>query len=926
MAVTPVVDLVAEAQLNGVWTDISTDVYQRDDVVVTRGQPDESTAVRPTICTMTLDNRAGNYSTRNPMGAYYGSIGRNTPMRLAARRDLDEFNRTSSSNWSTSSNSSAGAHPSGNPWLFSGGGGSVVGTDCVVGSGVATHSVPAVAAFRLNVQTYAMVDGDVAVTWSCALASITGGNIEPGNLILNATPTTAAFYAMVRIVVAPGGAITISLMTNGGTVLAPAVTTGLTYAAGTKYRVRGQWEGRTYRARCWLASGAEPLTWQVVATDATKVAQVNGWPGVRSGIATANTNALPIVFTYDDWEVRSYRFYGEASNFPASMDVTGNDQYVRLEAAGITRRLGATGTPPLQSAMYRAAQTGVPAPVHYWPCEDGAGAAGASNITVPSAPLTVAVGATTWSTYTGFDCSKALPQFNKTDIWQAWTLGYAVTGTTQLRFLMHVPSGGTASGSSIMDLKTTGTIGMFRLIYDGSGGNLRLEGYDANNVLAFTSGSITFHVDDRRVRVDFQMVENGSGGVDWKIATLGVGESGGSYITGTVASQTVGAMYSLVVNSQQQLSSVAIGHVMLYTTAVDMFAQAAQLNAYAGETASARMVRLAGEEGIELYVTAGQYDDSGIPMGSQTPQTLLSLLQECAEVDMGYLVEARSFLGYLYRRRTDLYNQLATVTASYSGHEMQGDWSGPVSDDQITHNDITLTRQGGGSLRSTSSTGRMSTAAPPAGAGPYPGSDTVNVQVDGFLRDLGGWRLGQGTIDRERYSAVSLDRRNIHVQANAALLAGLTNADTGLKCVITGTSPIGLYDDGEQVITGYVEHLSRFVHTVALTTTPEELYHAPVFDDGISRWSPDTSTVGTGFNTVATSLSITSAAGTPLWTTSAGDFPFDVIIAGERMTVTNITGAASPQTFTVTRSVNGVVKSHLVGEQVSLFRPVYLAL
>lgn len=926
MTVTPVLDLVAEAQLNGAWTDISTDVYQRDDVIITRGQPDESTAVRPSVCTLTLDNRLGNYSTRNPMGAYFGSIGRNTPVRLAIRRDLDEFNRTSASNWGISSNSSAGAHPSGNQWLFSGAGGVVAATDCVVGSGVGTHSVPTTAAFRYNVQTYAMVDADVAVTWSCALASITGGSIEPGNLILNATPTTAASLVIVRVSVAPGGAITISLINVSGAILAPAVTTGLTYSAGTKYRTRGQWEGRTYRAKCWLASSAEPLAWQVVATDTTKLSQVNGWAGVRSGVAAANSNALPIVFTYDDWEVRNYRFYGEASNFPASVDVSGKDQYVHLEVAGITRRLGSTGTPPLQSAMYRAALTGIPAPVHYWPCEDGNGATGASNITVPSAPLTVAVGTTTWSTYTGFDCSKSLPQFNKTDIWQAWTLGYAVTGTTQLRFLMHIPSGGTTGGSSIVDVKTTGTIGLFRLIYDGSGGNLRLEGYDANNALAFTSGSIAFHVDDRNVRVDFQLVENGSGGVDWKIATLGVGESGGGYTTGTVASKTVGAVYSLVFNSQQQLSSVAIGHVMLYTTAVDMFVQAAQLNAYTGETGYARMVRLAAEEGIELYVTAGQYDDSAIPMGSQTPQTLLSLLQECVKVDQGYLTEARTFLGYIYRRRTDMYNQSATLPTSYSNHELQPTWSGPLTDDQNMLNDITVTRQGGGSFRSTLTSGRLSTAAPPTGVGPIPASVTVNAQVDGFLRDLGGWRLGLGTVDRERYSPIALDRRNIHVTANAALLAALTNADTGLKATIAGMSKLGLYDDAEQIVTGYTEHLSRFVHTVDVTTVPEEPYHVPVFDDGISRWSPDSSTVGTGFNTVAVSLSIASAAGTPLWTTDVADVPFDIIIAGERMTVTAITGASSPQTFTVTRSVNGVVKSHLVGEQVSLFRPVYLAL
>jgi hypothetical protein len=72
----------------------------------------------------------------------------------------------------------------------------------------------------------------------------------------------------------------------------------------------------------------------------------------------------------------------------------------------------------------------------------------------------------------------------------------------------------------------------------------------------------------------------------------------------------------------------------------------------------------------------------------------------------------------------------------------------------------------------------------------------------------------------------------------------------------------------------------------------------------------------------ATSMQVdTTNAASPLWTTSAGDFPFDVVVSGERMTVTNITGASSPQTFTITRSVNGVVKAQSAGADVRLFFP-----
>ena len=50
----------------------------------------------------------------------------------------------------------------------------------------------------------------------------------------------------------------------------------------------------------------------------------------------------------------------------------------------------------------------------------------------------------------------------------------------------------------------------------------------------------------------------------------------------------------------------------------------------------------------------------------------------------------------------------------------------------------------------------------------------------------------------------------------------------------------------------------------------------------------------------------------------SGSFPFSIIVAGEEMTVTDITGSSSPQTFTVIRSVNGVVKSQASGAAVVL--------
>jgi hypothetical protein len=69
----------------------------------------------------------------------------------------------------------------------------------------------------------------------------------------------------------------------------------------------------------------------------------------------------------------------------------------------------------------------------------------------------------------------------------------------------------------------------------------------------------------------------------------------------------------------------------------------------------------------------------------------------------------------------------------------------------------------------------------------------------------------------------------------------------------------------------------------------------------------------------------------PLWTTSAGAFPFDVGVSplgsgGERMTVTGIAGGASPQVFTVARGVNGTIVPQPAGADVRLWQPCTVSL
>src|SRR5262249_50722655 len=73
-------------------------------------------------------------------------------------------------------------------------------------------------------------------------------------------------------------------------------------------------------------------------------------------------------------------------------------------------------------------------------------------------------------------------------------------------------------------------------------------------------------------------------------------------------------------------------------------------------------------------------------------------------------------------------------------------------------------------------------------------------------------------------------------------------------------------------------------------------------------------------------LVATTTMGSPLWTTAASDFPFDIAVGGERMPVTGAPETSSPQTFTVARAANAVNKPQNAGSDVRLWQPSILSL
>src|SRR6266542_5719820 len=80
-----IADLAVELLLAGTWTDITSLVYERDKIEIGRGRANEAALADFSSARLTLNNRDGKFSPRNPRSAYYGLIGRNTQLRVSTR-------------------------------------------------------------------------------------------------------------------------------------------------------------------------------------------------------------------------------------------------------------------------------------------------------------------------------------------------------------------------------------------------------------------------------------------------------------------------------------------------------------------------------------------------------------------------------------------------------------------------------------------------------------------------------------------------------------------------------------------------------------------------------------------------------------------------------------------------------------------------
>lgn len=918
----PPYDLRVEAYLGATWVDLTatSDVYARRAIqIMTRGSGSEQDSVTPLAASAQLDNRGLKYS-KSPTSPYYGLLTENTPVRIAYRQVNDTFTRSVASGWGSAS--------TGQVYSFGGG----VVADYSVNGTSGLMSVTAANSFRSMFFAGAndiSPDHEVVGSASVGFGDVTGGPIEPATVILRRQSSTS--YYLVKVEISASEAVTISVWRGTPDTLISAVVSvpGITHLANQLLRVRGQIEGAVIRGKVWVASGNEPRDWQVSATDTTITGA--GAPGFRNGVSATNTNALPVVFTCDNVEVRHVRVHAGLVDIDPQSDLSGNDLWTDIELGGPLRVTG-QGRSPVISLPRRIIPTtsaGGFGVIDYWPLDDGEQSVAGANAVAGGAAMSA-----------------------MTQTPQRWAQG-RIGSWLPPTFQGVYRSTGSNDGILLAPLRRPAGVFTlrFQVDYTVSSSADRAHAIafcmDPSNVfIARWSVSMTPSINSLLVtapdntsssvllpevsdgaphHVRFK-VEPGGGGDGRAIVVI----DGAIVFDGSFVGQEPTAGFPprfLLIDTTQGVlgDGVAVGHAAYYWyTALDLGPSSATMRDVAlgnpGESCAGRLSRLAGENAIPLTVVNPPAASSQ-PCGPQYTKALPELLRDTAAVDAGILLESRSGGGLVYLGREWLYNTPVTLALT---HGATGHLAAPLrspADDRIV-NDVTITRTGGSQSRVVVTAGPKGTGV----VGVLDSSGERNVLHQDQAEHHAGWRALLGTWPEDRFPEITLNMGALPADKRHQALA----LNPGSRLTIA-SPPAWLPPDLIDLLVVGIrsERLDTFTWLLILVCVPYGPYRAPV--EGLARASSDGTVVWSGSPLGTTTNSFFAQTPTgPQWITTAvfpSQFPFDIRIGGERIRVDAITfNSPTFDQFFVTRSINGIVKSHPGGAPIELWDKAYAPL
>ncbi|WP_326659636.1 hypothetical protein [Streptomyces sp. NBC_00385] len=868
-----------ELYYGGAWHTISGDMRESTPVKISRGATAIGKRADPTAATATLDNRSGDYSPRNPLSALFGKIGRNTPWRFSVNAGGPRLDLTSSTYTLSTPDASS--------------------LDILGDIDVRIDVAPTTwTSGQMLVNRYA-VGGNLA--WSLMLA-------PDGHLILNwsATGLSGATWAKSTIPV-PGGRrrqLRATLDVNNG---ASGNTTTF-YVAGST----GGWvqlgdpvvrAGTTsiYNATAPLHIGdpvaiaqtpdGDPMGRLVGSVYGVQV--YAGIGGVLRVDVAPEDQATPGTSSMTDgtgrvWTLtggaslsnRHIRMEGEVPAWPPSRDLSGADRTVQIAPAGIMRRLG-SGNRPLDSALRRYIIGNVPA--ECWPLTDGEQATQAASLLGSPAARFVGDVPPLWGR--GEVASWLEPTLLTTDQASGQILATLQAPTATNEWSVDVVRGGatTAEFPSIRDsgrgtdadpftvwnllfLSTTDKVQLTRDVYTTDAGS--------TSMLADITLPELFEDRPHHVRLSVEEVGSSTG---W---TLYV--DGESVAAGSVAGH--GRPLRQISYAWGFGNTLSLGYITAWgATAPSPEDMYQALLGFPGETAGARAMRLSAENGVPASLV-GVVDISE-EMGTQEPQRFLETLDTIAASDLGMVLEQRDARALIYRPRHTLYNQVPTLTLDFANGEISAPFA-PIDDDKLTENDVTVTRKGGASSTAVRTDGPLSVDA----IGRYDVAPDVSLATDGQTVQQAYWRLAVGTYDGLRYTKITVDLGNERAYAlvNEALAVDVGDL-IRLRRLPADQQP----GDVDLIVTGYEEEVGASAWKITYTCMPGEPWTVGIAGDPIlGRADTAGCVLAAAVSSTATTLPVTTTAG-PQWVTTAvhpAQFPFDVNVGGEQVTVAAVTG------------------------------------
>lgn len=655
------------------------------------------------------------------------------------------------------------------------------------------------------------------------------------------------------------------------------------------------WSGKIYAARVYNGIGG------TLVADANFRAQGPGVEVFADGVGNTWTKIGDGgVITSD-----AVRCWLEIESFPQEWDSTGKDMLCRMHGADLIQRLQTSQT-PLNSPIY---DNRVSLDTKgYWPFQDGSNATWAAAASRDTKPAQVK--------YVRFKADSDLPgsdgsvQFvNGGAFIRGEPRITSITGTASMFWCFKM---GTVPAVTVQIIsgQVTGssTVKWWRIETDGLSFTVRAFAPDGTSLLSapVLIGSTSLL---NWISMRLELTTSG-GNINWALAWLEVGP-GENFLgsSGSIAG-SVGRFVGFTVNGSASNTDMYLSHVAIDTKLTD-FVKASfkdAFNAYDGEIFGDRFKRLCDQAGIIAELDGWDYDTE--PCGPQKIDTVLNNLYDGAAVDGGILIGSRrrgNALTYITRRRTQV-SPYAVSLQHDTGSELAVTPK-PARDSVGVANDVTVTRPNGSFARRVITDGRFGTDS----IGTVPGGGAYNVFTDAQADNIAGWLASLGTDPSARFPEIGVALHRPQTLMGSAIAQRILVADVGRWVEITNLPAGQKPGPVEQIVQGYSEALGNRTWSITFNGTSYVPWRGYLANFGIARAVATNTTVSAATAT-ATSLTFTTAAGLPRWAVAAdllgGVFvAFDIIIAGEVMSLTNVTGTGLVQTATVVRSVNGIVKA-----------------